>query len=121
VAGNLLKPGDIILVHLPNHAPPGHEQEGERPVIVVGVPPEPVRFPLILVAPLTTRIGPWAQKNPLLYPCLPAGVGGLHSPSIVLLDQVRALDLRRATHYIGTLDPASLEAIRRGLRAVLGL
>ncbi|MBX6377719.1 MAG: type II toxin-antitoxin system PemK/MazF family toxin [Clostridia bacterium] len=121
MADNRLEPGDVLLVHLPGHVPLGHEQEGARPAVVLGVPPEPVRFGVIIVAPATTSAGRWARRNPLIYPSLPAGAGGLPRPSIVLLDQVRALDLRRTVEYLGTLAPAELEMLRRGLRALLHL
>jgi len=121
MSGDRLEPGDVLLVNLPSHVPPGHEQQGRRPVVVVGIPPEPVRFGVVLVAPLTTSTGAWAQKNPTIYPQLPAGAGGLDRPSIVLLDQVRALDLQRVVMYLGTLPPTDLEKIREGLRAILRL
>ncbi|ADG05659.1 type II toxin-antitoxin system PemK/MazF family toxin [Kyrpidia tusciae] len=121
MTGDRLEPGDMLLVHLPGHVPPGHEQEGVRLAVVLGVPPEPVRFGVVLVAPATTRAGQWARRNPLLYPRLPAGAGGLRRPSTILLDQVRALDLQRTVEYLGTLAPTELEMIRRGLRALLNL
>lgn len=119
--GDRLEPGDVLLVHLPGHVPPGHEQEGVLPAVVLGVPPEPVRFGVVLVAPVTTSTGQWARRNPVLYPRLPPGAAGLRRPSIVLLDQVRAIDLRRTVEYLGTLAPAELEVIRRGLRRLLHL
>jgi mRNA interferase MazF len=43
--------------------------------------------------PITTDRGQrWANVSPDLYPRLPAGIGGLRKPSIVLLDQVQVLD-----------------------------
>ncbi len=33
-----IKIGDVLLVALPRHFPLGHEQEGMRPSIVVGLP-----------------------------------------------------------------------------------
>ncbi|MEY2856825.1 MAG: hypothetical protein RLZZ74_1137, partial [Cyanobacteriota bacterium] len=37
----------------------------------------------------------WADNSPNLYPIFSAGIAGLKSPSIALLDQVRAIDGRR--------------------------
>ena len=34
--------------------PPGHEQTGPRPKIVIARP-EPVRFPIVIAVPLTTK------------------------------------------------------------------
>jgi mRNA interferase MazF len=72
------------------------EQQGYRPAIVVAVPDllDIPRFPLIVVIPLTTDRGQkWATASSNLYPRFSAGVAGLRSPSVALLDQVRALDV----------------------------
>lgn len=47
---------DVISALLPEHAPGGHEQQGLRPTVVVGVPEllgEP-RFEVLVVVPMTT-------------------------------------------------------------------
>jgi mRNA interferase MazF len=45
------------------------------------------------------------------------GAGGLTLPSVALLDQVRALDVRRVQRFLGSLSPAQYEPIGRGLAA----
>lgn len=67
---NIIEPGDVILISLPIHKPKGHEQEGSRPAIVVGVPKGAVRYPVVFIIPLTTRTEPWTGKNPSLYPLI---------------------------------------------------
>ncbi|HAG08004.1 MAG TPA: hypothetical protein DCK87_00305 [Desulfotomaculum sp.] len=54
MAGEAITPGDILLIALPSHDPSGHEQEGVRPAIAVGVPQGHVRYPVVIVVPLTT-------------------------------------------------------------------
>jgi mRNA interferase MazF len=106
VRNNALDPGDIILVTFPTQVPPGREQQGYRPAIVVGIPQRlgPPRYPLLLVVPLTSnRQQSWAMDAPTLYPKLNAGDGNLPANSIVLLDQVRSIDSTRVVRYIGTL------------------
>ncbi len=110
-----LKPGDVVLIALPLHDPKGHEQEGKRPAIVAGIPQGPLRYPVVIAVPLTTQGGPWAKKNPNLYWYLPAGAGGIPQASIVLLDQVRALDVRRVNTYLGSLEPEIFTSIRNNL------
>jgi mRNA interferase MazF len=67
---------------------------------------------LIIVIPLTTDKGQtWANASPDLYPRFAAGIGGLNSPSIVLLDQVRALDINRIAAYRGSLTVEEYEPI----------
>jgi mRNA interferase MazF len=67
----------------------------------LGVP----RFPLMVVVPMTSeRSQSWAIDSPNLYPKLAAGEAGLPRNSIILLDQVRAIDLNRLVRYLGSLS-----------------
>lgn len=117
-----LAPGDIVLARFPEHRPPGHEQHGLRPALVVGLPDllgQP-RFPVVLAAPLTTdRRQAWASRSSRLYPRLPAGTGGLPADSLALLDQTRSLDWERVAGYLGTLPSEAYRPIRDGLRDML--
>ena len=115
-----LKQGDIVRVSLPSHQPRGHEQEGKRPVIVVGVPKGDVRYPVLLVVPLTTQIGQWANNNPRLYPQLKSGLGGLSQTSVALLDQVRSVDARRVISYLGSLTTEEYKPVQGRLQQILG-
>lgn len=115
--------GDVMLAAFPQHIPPGHEQEGQRPAVIVGLPEAlgVPRFPLMLVVPLTTDRGqPWALRSPALYPRIPAGAGGLPRDSLALLDQLCILTAWRVGGLIGTLPPANYQPIREGLRRLLG-
>ena len=117
--GKSIVPGDLLLVALPSHKPKGHEQEGYRPVIVVGVPIGVVRYPVVIVVPLTTHSGLWAEENPDLYQHIPSGSGGLYQDSIALIDQLRAVDVRRVKAYLGSLDTKSFYPIRASLFKLL--
>lgn len=70
---------------------------------------------MLIIAPLTSKTGSWALNNPDLYPRLEAGVGGLSQPSIVLLDQMRGLDISRIVAYLGTLTPEQYAPIINGI------
>ncbi|MBC7542388.1 MAG: type II toxin-antitoxin system PemK/MazF family toxin [Candidatus Sericytochromatia bacterium] len=63
------------MVRMPTHDPAGHEQQGIRPAVVVGIPVPPVRYPMVMVVPLTSKTGGWQTANPTLYPVLQAGSG----------------------------------------------
>ena len=119
---DLVSFGDILLIMLPTHAPPGHEQEGVRPAVVVGLPERAgqPRFSTLLVIPLTTQEGTWSRKAPQLYPRLRAGAGGLPRPSIALLDQVRSIDARRVSSYLGSLTGKEFLTISEGLKKIFG-
>ncbi|WP_375496903.1 type II toxin-antitoxin system PemK/MazF family toxin [uncultured Nostoc sp.] len=71
---------------------------------------------MLMIAPLTTQSDSWAFNNPSLYPRLLAGAGGLSLSSIVLLDQMRGLDINRILAYLGTLTPKQYVPIVNGLR-----
>ncbi|MBC7082238.1 MAG: type II toxin-antitoxin system PemK/MazF family toxin [Firmicutes bacterium] len=107
--------GDVLLMALPFHTPKGHEQEGKRPVIVVGCPSGTLRYPTLIVVPLTTQVGRWARQNPTMYPSLSPGEGGLPRSSVALLDQLRSIDVRRIEGYLGTLRQDTLNRIRAGI------
>jgi mRNA interferase MazF len=115
--------GDIISAKFPQRNPQGHEQEGYRPAIVVGLPTTlgVPRFEVVIVVPITTDRGQrWANVSPDLYPRLPAGIGGLRKPSIVLLDQVQILDVTRIYKYRGRLTPEQCEPILNCLHRIIG-
>ncbi|MDB5101500.1 MAG: transcriptional modulator of MazE/toxin, MazF [Cyanobacteria bacterium RYN_339] len=117
-----LAPGDVVTVNLPSHQPAGREQEGYRPAVVVGVPSlaGPVRFPVVIIVPLTTDSGQsWAVAHPVLYPVLAAGAGGLPVASICLADQVRSLDLARVHVRRGTLSNPEFEAVSMAVSRAL--
>lgn len=114
--------GDVVTAGFPQQNPQGREQEGYRPAIVVGFPNRLgiPRFSLIVVIPMTTDRGQtWAIASPNLYPRFAAGVAGLRSPSIALLDQVRVLDVNRLIDYRGSLKPEEYEPIVIGLQRII--
>jgi mRNA interferase MazF len=118
----LLAIGDVVIVDLPSRRPTGHEQEGRRPVIVVGIPEQLdiPRFPALLIVPLTSDKGqPWSSRR--LYPKLPKEAAGLDADSIALLDQLCALDPSRLLRFLGRLNQQHLHTVQEGLRQILAL
>jgi mRNA interferase MazF len=119
---HILQIGDVITAKFPSQNPSGREQEGFRPAIVVGIPSRlgKLRFPLVFVVPMTTDRGQeWADINPNLYVRFSAGVANLKSPSIALLDQVRAIDVSRIVAYRGSLTPQQYGAIAESLQKIM--
>jgi len=111
-----LRIGDVTVVRS------GRGREGRRPAVVVGLP-EAVgrpRFPVVLVAPMTTAFGPWVEAGGPLYTVLEPGEGGLPRRSVVLLDRLRAVDGSRVEGLLGTLSEDRVEAVRQALVRMLG-
>ncbi|MEL6137739.1 MAG: type II toxin-antitoxin system PemK/MazF family toxin [Cyanobacteria bacterium J06626_23] len=110
-----LKKGDIVLVALPDQRPTMHEQQGVRPAVIVGNPSGETRYMLVILAPLTTQMGEWVARNPAIYPVLKAGTGNLTKDSVVLLDQIRAIDIQRIIKYLGSLSTTEYAPIAAGI------
>lgn len=110
--------GQILWADLPQRRPPGHEQMGRRPVLVVGVPEsiQAIPYRVLMVVPLTRTLltGP-------LFPLLKAGTGGLPVDSTALIYQAGALDAARVAGRIGRLAAADYHPIAVGLRKLLQL
>lgn len=122
MTNRILQVGDVITVKFPSQIPQGREQEGFRPAIVVGLPSRlgKLRFPLVFVVPMTTDRGQdWVRNSPDLYVQFSAGVAGLKSPSIALLDQVRAIDVSRVVAYRGSLTSRQCTAISQAFRQIM--
>ena len=67
----------------------------------------------------TDRRQEWADINPNLYVRFSAGVAGLKSPSVALLDQVRAIDISRIVSYRGSLTSQEYVAIAKALQQIM--
>lgn len=52
---------------------------------------------------------------------LPAGEGGLHKDSIVLLNQIRTIDKKRLGRKLGTISTETMRKVERALAISLGL
>jgi mRNA interferase MazF len=113
-----VKPGRGIVVVLSLDPTVGHEQRGVRPCVVVSAPEviADQRYALVCVVPITGTPGEGA-----LYPRLTLGASGLSKPSFALIDQLRSVDKRRITRFLGRVSSDELTAIDEGLRLYLGL
>jgi mRNA interferase MazF len=73
---------------------------------------------MTIVCPLTDgRL----RKSDILNVPVPAETAGLAKDSVVLCNQIRAVDRSRFGSHIGTLPDATIQAVDRGLRAILDL
>lgn len=93
----------------------GHEQAGVRRAVVVSREPFH-RSGMATVCPITTRPARYPGEVPI-----PAGHAGQTRDGLILIHQVRTIDLARVTAFelMGELQLVTNGAIRREVRAGL--
>jgi len=94
----------------------GSEQGGERPVLILQNNKGNHYSPTVIVAPLTTSI----VKSPLTTH-VEISSSGLHSTSIVLLEQIRTIDKMRIKRYIGCVTAQDMKQIGQAIAISLGM
>ena len=106
-----LRRGDIILVDL--GPPPGHEQAGRRPAVVVQNDIGNRFAPTTIIVPLSSRP-----------PRLPTHVAVEHPalslPSTALGEQIRVVNRSRILGSMGGLDGNQMLALERAVLEALG-
>jgi mRNA interferase MazF len=97
----------------------GHEQGRSRPCVVVQNDAGNRFSSMTIVVPLTdaTHI----RRASAIYVLAKKGDGGLGKDSVLLSDQIRAVDLVRVRRMIGVLSPETMKAVDRALLISLGL
>jgi mRNA interferase MazF len=99
----------------------GHEQIGQRRALVVSYEPFH-RSGMAVVCPITSRLPKYPGEIPI-----PAGHAGQTLDGLVLVHQLRTIDLRRVTAFeVGGVpqvltDPGLRRAVRTALAHHLGL
>lgn len=96
----------------------GSEQQGVRPVVIIQNNIGNRHSPTVIVAAITSKTSVKA-KLPTHYYI--AAENGLELPSIVLLEQIRTIDKRRLSGYIGRLSNAHIRGINHALAISIGL
>lgn len=108
--------GDVVLCDL--NPVVGTEQAGIRPVVILQVDRANAVSPHTIIAPFTTKI---RRKLLPSHVFVPAGIGGLSQDSVVLCEQIRAIDKSRIIRVLGHLDESYIEELAEALCAILGL
>ena len=90
----------------------GSEQQGNRPVVIIQNDVGNRHSPTVIVAAISSKVGVKAKLPTHYY--MEAG-SGLVQPSIVLLEQIRTIDKRRLSNYIGKLDERHIHGINHAL------
>lgn len=96
----------------------GSEQEGYRPVIIIQNNVGNKHSPTVIVAAISSKVD---AKAKLPVHCFLEAGNGLELPSIILLEQIRTIDKRRLTEYIGRLDEKHIRKFNHALAVSVGL
>ena len=96
----------------------GSEQKGTRPVVIIQNNVGNKYSPTVIIAAITSKANVKAKLPTHYY--LDAG-NGLTQPSLVLLEQIRTVDKRRLSGYIGRLDEKHIRGINHALAVSIGL
>lgn len=95
----------------------GHEQAGQRPVLVLSVDPfNQGPAGLVVVVPFTSR-----HRGIPLHVTVAPPEGGLKTASAILCDAIRSITRERLSKRWGAVSPATLTAVEDRLRILLGL
>jgi mRNA interferase MazF len=99
----------------------GHEQSGQRPVLVMSDDAFNSGLAgLIMVIPLTSKVK--KSKNILAHLPINPPEGGLKTPSIILCDQLRSISKDRLNKTPwGTVSATTLGQVEKIARWLLGL
>lgn len=99
----------------------GHEQAGQRPVLVVSDDAFNCGLSgLIVVAPLTSKVK--KSKNISVHIPIDPPEAGLKSPSVILCDQLRTISKDRLGKAPwGAVTATTLAEVETALRVLLGL
>ena len=91
-----------------------HEQSGERPAIIIAR----VAKTIATIIPCTSNLE--ALRFPFTHRLEPTKHNGLTQSTIALVFHMRALDVSFIDRKIGKLDAASLAAVRKQARRLIG-
>jgi mRNA interferase MazF len=105
--------GEIWLVDIP--ATGGHEQQGLRPVILMAE----LEANMAMVIPCTSNLR--ALRFPHILEINPDFKNGLSILSVALIFQLRALDRKRLSKKIGSLDASQIRFLDEIIKSMLKL
>jgi len=111
-----VKRGDVYLVELgPTR---GSEIKKTRPAVIIQNDIDNRYSPVTIIAPITSKFDTQLYPTEVL---VKPPEGGLRLESIVLLNQLRAIDKSRLGRRLGSLKPATMALVNDALAIVLAL
>lgn len=110
--------GDVVYVDFP--LIPGSSIQGRRrPAVLVMPDSSKVNNPLWMFVPLTTNLG--SGRFPYTVQVDPSPNNHLQQPSIALVFQLCAVDVKFIEKKTGSLDSSDLEKIDQLIKQLLGM
>ncbi len=95
----------------------GHEQAGERPVLILSITSfNQSPAGLVVILPVTTKI----RGIPWHVPVSPPE-GGLTRPSVILCEALRSVSQQRIQYRMGAASAATMQAVQDRLRILMNL
>jgi mRNA interferase MazF len=108
-----MKQGEIWQANL--NPAKGSEQGGFRPVVILSGNLLNRHLPVVIAAPLTTKIKNY-KGNPVLKP---SETNGLDHESELLVFHIRSISKDRLVKYIGNINPSELDFAIKTLNDLL--
>jgi mRNA interferase MazF len=110
------KRGDVFVVRL--DPTQGVEIAKTRPALIIQNDVGNRFSDLTIVAPITSKYDAELYPTEVL---VKAPEGGLNTDSVVLLNQIRAVDKRRLNRRLGALHPSTMSLVNEALAVSIGL
>ena len=107
--------GEVWLVNLDPTI--GVEIQKTRPAVIIQNDVQNRYSPLTIILPLTSTLRRLGPTKVLVHP----PEGGLDRPSVILVNQIRAIDQRRLVKRLGRLKPETLDKVAQALKISQGL
>ena len=108
-----IKQGEIYLANLSFKG--GHEQSGYRPVLIMQNNFLNDNLNTAIVAPMTSNL---AAKGKLTTHFLPKNLSRLNFDSIILLFQMRTIDMRKLKKRVSFVGDYNLKEIKKQLKFI---
>ena len=113
-----IKRGDLFYAAL-DETYVGSEQTGVRPVIILQNNIGNEYSPTVIVAPITSKVNSKSIIPTHVY--IKGYKNRLKQNSLILTEQIRAIDKQRLSYYIGALDIGELRKVDKALIISLGI
>lgn len=111
-----IKKGDIYYAKL--NPIVGSEQDGTRPVVVVQNDLANKFSPVVLIAPITSKVNTKPNLKTHVYI---KSNGKITHDSIILLEQIRVIDKTRLSSYLCSLDNEHIKEVDRAIINAFGI